>query len=251
MPQLMLGDRRVEGELIIFDKDGVLVDFHHLWAAVTRARAAALCAAARMPELESELIGLLGLEPDGRVTPTGLLACGSRHDSTLVAAARLHQAGLPWNEARATAFAAFEAAEGAIAFEALCRPLPGVKETLKALAAVGWKLAIATTDQTEGARRFLVQEGLDDLFVAVVGVDQVKSSKPAPEMVHLACDLAGVAPSRAVMVGDVDLDLRMGRAAGVAATVGVLSGVGDATLLAPHADSLLPDVASLFTLSLT
>ena len=39
----------------------------------------------------------------------------------------------------------------------------------------------------------------------------------------------------------------MGRAAGVGLTVGVLSGVGSADLLAPLADMLLPSVAGLMT----
>lgn len=245
MPTLRLGDRAIDAELIIFDKDGVLLDFHHLWAAVTRARIAALCAHPRAEGLAEALRDLLGLDAEDRVAPRGLLAVGSRHDSTLAAATRLHQAGVPWSEARAAAFEAFEAAEREVDFAARCRPLPGVVATVRELAGAGFTLAIATTDQTEGAGRFLELTGLTEHFAAVVGVDQVTRSKPDPEMIAIACARAGIRPERAVMVGDVDLDLRMGRAAGVAATIGVLSGVGDAALLGPHADYLIPDIAAL------
>lgn len=245
MPSLLLGERLLDVELIVFDKDGVLLDFHYLWAAVTRVRVAALCAHPRATNLQGELLDLLGLDPEDRVVPTGLLAIGSRHDSTLAAATRLHLAGIPWNEARVTAFAAFEAAEAAVDFGRQCRPLPGVVETIRHLAAEGFRLAIATTDQTEGAHRFLELTGLTPYFSAVIGVDQVTRSKPAPDMIELACQQAGIRPEQAVMVGDVDLDLRMGRAAGVQATIGVLSGVGNADLLAPHADYIIPDISQL------
>ena len=248
MPRLRLGDRSVEAELIVFDKDGVLLDFHHLWGEVTRARVAALCKGSGLA-LGDALLGLLGLTPEGRVAPGGLLAGGSRQDSTLAAATALHQAGLPWHEARRVAFEAFESAHGAIDWAALARPLPGVVGAIETLHRAGFALGIATTDQTEGALLFLERLGLGDRFTAVVGVDQVKRSKPAPDLFVRACELARVAPSRAVMVGDLDIDLLMGRAAGAAATIGVLSGVGDAALLEPLADWVLPDVGALDRMS--
>jgi HAD superfamily hydrolase (TIGR01509 family) len=245
VPVLALGERPLDADLIVFDKDGVLLDFHHLWSAVTHARVAALCAVSGIPELESGLLALLGLSREGRVAPGGLLAVGSRQDSTLAAATALHQAGLPWYRARTAAFEAFEQAEGSVDFAQSCRPLPGVVDAIERLHAAGFALAIATTDQSEGAWRFLHHAGIADRFCAVVGVDQVARSKPDPAMFQRACALAGVLPARALMVGDVDLDLLMGRAAGARATIGVLSGVGDAALLAPHADVLLRGVAAL------
>jgi phosphoglycolate phosphatase len=239
-----LGDRAIDADLIVFDKDGVLLDFHGLWVEVTRARVAALCGLSGL-DLAGPLTALLGIDAAGRVAPGGLLAGGSRQDSALAAATALHQAGLAWPEARRVAVAAYEAAEGAIDWATLARPLPGVVESLVALHEAGFALAVATTDQTAGAVRFLEGLGLAGRFAAVVGVDQVAASKPAPDLFLRACALAGVAPERAVMVGDLDIDLLMGRAAGAAATIGVLSGVGDDALLSPHADWVVPGVGAL------
>jgi phosphoglycolate phosphatase len=244
MPSLQLADRAFDADLIVFDKDGVLLDFHSLWAEVTRARVAALCGLSGL-ELADRLLALLGLEAEGRVAPGGLLAEGSRQDSTLAAATALHQHGLPWHQARRLSFEAFEAAEAVVDDEAFARPLPGVIEAVEALHHAGWKLAIATTDQTAGALRFLDRCGLRDRFSAVVGVDQVTRSKPAPDLFLRACELAATPPRRAVMVGDLDIDLLMAAAAGAGGAIGVLSGVGDAALLAPHADVVLPGVAAL------
>lgn len=231
--------------LLVFDKDGVLLDFHHRWAVVTRERAAALAEAAGDPSAASELAGLLGLDEDDRVAPGGLLAAGSRLESTTVAAGWLHQRGLPWAAARAAARDAFALADERVDFARTSRPLPGVVEAVKALHAAGWGLAIATTDQTQDARRFLDLTGLAPYFTSVVGVDRVAAGKPNPDMFLLACAESGVEPGSAWMVGDLDVDLQMGRAAGAVGTIGVLAGVGDADLLAPHADFVLADVPAL------
>jgi phosphoglycolate phosphatase len=59
------------------------------------------------------------------------------------------------------------------------------------------------------------------------------------------CDRLGVPPGRAAVVGDSPFDLRMGRAAGVARTIGVLTGVGDLATLQPLADIVLPSIEDL------
>ena len=245
MPDLALGAGGLAADLIVFDKDGVLLDFHHLWAAITRARADAVAEAAGEPALAPALLDLLGLTPEDRVRPDGLLAVGSQAESTLAAATFLHQRGRAWHRAREAATLGFETAAARVDRAARTRALPGVPAAVRALHAAGFALAIATTDQTDGAWHFLRQAGLDGLFTAVVGVDRVAASKPDPAMFALACAEAGVAPGRAVMVGDVDLDLLMGRAGGAAATVAVLSGVGDRAMLAPLADHVLAGVADL------
>lgn len=231
--------------LIVFDKDGVLLDFHGLWAAVTRARARAVAEAAGDLVSAAALEALLGLTPDGRVVPTGLLAVGARAEAVVVAATLLHQQGMPWHRAREAALLGFETADARVDRASLTRPLPGVVQALRGLQAAGVKLAIATTDETAGAHHFLHVAGLAGLFASVVGVDRVARSKPDPAMFLLACAEAGVAPGEAWMVGDLDLDLLMGRAGGAKATVGVLSGVGDEALLRPYADHLIQGVCEL------
>lgn len=244
MPVLEFADRSFDADLIVFDKDGVLLDFEHLWIAITHARVAALCELSGLP-LQASLLTLLGIDADGRVAPGGLLAGGTRYESTLASATALHQAGLPWFQARQVAHDAYAAADTADDWAQVARPLAGVIDTVQALHHAGWKLGVATTDQTDSARRFLERAGIAHCFTAVVGADQVPKSKPAPDLFERACSLAEVGPERAIMVGDLDIDLLMGRAAGAGATIGVLSGVGNQALLAPLADAVLPDITPL------
>ena len=70
------------------------------------------------------------------------------------------------------------------------------------------------------------------------------AQKPMPEPLLAFCDAIGVAPNRAIMVGDSTHDLIAGRLAGMG-TVGVLTGMADAGTLAPHADVVLPDIGHL------
>ena len=57
-------------------------------------------------------------------------------------------------------------------------------------------------------------------------------------------EAVGVPAGRAVMVGDSRHDMEAGRAAGMA-VVAVLTGIATREELAPHADVVLPDIATL------
>jgi phosphoglycolate phosphatase len=67
-------------------------------------------------------------------------------------------------------------------------------------------------------------------------------------VLHL-CDLAGADPTRTAVVGDSVADLRMGRAAGAALCIGVLSGTSTEAELAPFADLIVPSVDALLSSS--
>ncbi len=226
MPLLRAGSLAVDADLIVFDKDGVLLDFHRLWAPITAARAAACAPPEQVPGLQALLTQILP---------------GASRDEALAAAAAFLAPGCSLAQVRS----GFETADRLVDRAAHTHPLPGVVAAVGRLRAAGFRLAIATTDQTAGAAHFLRVAGLAGQFGPVVGVDRVAASKPAPDMVALCCAEAGVDPARAVVVGDLDLDLQMGRAAGVAAVIGVLSGVGDAASLGPLADALVASVADL------
>ncbi|HEY9722190.1 MAG TPA: HAD family hydrolase [Oscillatoriaceae cyanobacterium] len=243
MPSLNLPDGPREGALLVFDKDGVLADFHRAWGAMVRARVDALTRLSGLADLVEALKAGFGVDTAWRPLPQGLLATGSRTQAIAVAAACLEAVGVP--EARAIAETAFAQADAAVSMADRHAALPGAGDTLRHLAQSGWRLAIASTDTTSGIREFLAHNRLDGLAIACVGSDRVARGKPAPEMFRLACGESGVGPHAAAMIGDGLVDLQMGRAAGAFATIGVLGGVGTHEMLAPHADWLVPDVTAL------
>lgn len=100
--------------------------------------------------------------------------------------------------------------------DAMTRAYPGAVETVRALHAAGHRLAIVTSKLEVGARRSLRFLGIEECFTAVVGLDATTRHKPDPEPVHHALGrLGGIAPRRALFVGDSVHDMQSGNAAGV------------------------------------
>jgi len=249
MPQLMLPGGPVTGQALIFDKDGVLVDFHAFWGEVSRLRVSEVCARAELGDEDAHaLIRELGIV-DGKVDPTGPLAVGTRREEEAIASAFLYRRGMSWIDARPLVEEAFDAAEGALDWTQAVKGLGEVRETLRALAEQGWKLAIATSDLTRYAERHAEMLGIAEFMGAIAGSDAVARSKPHADLVLACCETLGVAPSESIVIGDTLADLLMARAAGCAAAVGVRSGVSLDDGLTEHADIVLDGTWELPALS--
>jgi len=105
--------------------------------------------------------------------------------------------------------------------------------------------AVATSDDRDPTIRTLEALGIAGEFAGLACADDGFPNKPAPDPVLQLCERIGVPPGRTAVVGDSPADLRMGRAAGVARTIAVLTGVGDLATLQPLADLVLPSIADL------
>lgn len=95
------------------------------------------------------------------------------------------------------------------------RPFPGAVEALDLLRAEGARLAVCTNKRESLSRRLLQELELEGYFSAIAGRDTFKVAKPDPGHLTGAIRLAGGEPSRAVMVGDSDVDVRTAKAASV------------------------------------
>lgn len=249
MPELKLPGGSVLARAILFDKDGVLVDFHRFWGEVSRQRVAGVTLRADLSTAEAEALtrelGIVG----NQVDPTGPLAVGTRLEEEAIASAYLYRRGMPWIQARRLVEEAFDAAEGALDWTLAVQPLGDLAETFRTLAGHGWKLGIATSDLTRNAQRHAELLGIREMLGAIVGADAVSRSKPHPDLVLKCCDVLGVAPSECVVVGDTLADLFMAQSAGCAAAIGVLSGVSPRETLEPQADAVLEGAWELGSLS--
>jgi pyrophosphatase PpaX len=100
--------------------------------------------------------------------------------------------------------------------DAMTSAYPGVVDTIRALHAEGHALAIVTSKLSVGASKSLEFVGIADCFHAVIGLDSTTRHKPGPEPVlHALERLGGIAPERALFVGDSTHDMHAGNAAGV------------------------------------
>ncbi len=242
--RVVLADRRLSA--FLFDKDGTLLSFDH-WFAVMRERARRLAGELRLTEEEHRaLLRFFGLRPEGgRAEDWGIIPL-PRVDAEEATARWLAERGKgPLPAARNLVSRTFRAVDEAFPFERFLQPTPGAGEALRALRQAGARTALVTHDTGEAAWRHLQALGWGELVDAVVGLDGCGERKPSPAPVLTALRALGVPPGEAVMVGDTASDLQAGRAAGCRLSVGVLTGLGTAEELSPHADLLLPDLRGL------
>ena len=128
------------------------------------------------------------------------------------------------------------------------RLFPHVLETLKALHDRGLQLAICSSRGRPTLEGFVKSFHLEHYVSMVVSSNDVEHHKPHPEPVQKILAALGIAPEEAVVVGDANYDILMGRAAGCR-TVGVTYGNQTAAdLRAAGADHLIDDFADLLTL---
>lgn len=78
----------------------------------------------------------------------------------------------------------------------------GIRELLYQLKKNRIALAVASSTRTEVVRQELEDAGLLEFFDVIVGGDQVKRSKPEPDIYVRACELLGVLPQDAYAVED-------------------------------------------------
>lgn len=99
----------------------------------------------------------------------------------------------------------------------------GAADLLRALAARGWRVVLATSasgPELKALRRVL---DADDVITATASSDDVDEGKPAPAPVRHAMELAGGTSEETVYVGDSVWDMKAATGASVAA-VALLSG---------------------------
>ncbi len=120
---------------------------------------------------------------------------------------------------------------------------PGVPELLEQLRERGIKVAIVTRNCRAAVERILAKNRLP--YDALLTRDDVTAVKPDPEHLLAALRLLGVAPHRALMVGDHPMDVHAGRAVGTR-TAAVLTGYSPAEQFAPeHPDLILTQIGDL------
>jgi len=99
---------------------------------------------------------------------------------------------------------------------------PGVFDMLVHLQQANYQLAVATGKTREGLAQALKDTGTAEFFAVTRCADETQS-KPHPRMLHEILAATGVAPERALMVGDSIHDLQMALNAQIA-SIGVSCG---------------------------
>lgn len=238
MPLLIAAGTAYRADAILFDKDGTLLDFMYTWGNWSECLLASFSAFLKergLPPIGADMSALWGTRsgPDGEVSGydrNGPLAMGTIDELLSILAWHGYRSGLSWAEAKTAAQQGRQLADERLRLDRRVRPLPGAVSFLERCRSAGFKLAVVTADETAEAERHLEWLGVRPLFGACVGTDLVRRGKPFPDMAELACRRLSVDPARAVVIGDTNGDMRMARAAGAAAAVGIAADAAAAHL---------------------
>ncbi|WP_207478372.1 HAD family hydrolase [Arenibaculum pallidiluteum] len=121
-----------------------------------------------------------------------------------------------------------------------------VRDLFTALAGQGRRLALASSAKGDELDHYVRAAGIEGLFECAVSSDDAEKSKPHPDIFRSALIRLGLAPDRAVVVGDTPYDAQAAHGAGIPC-VGMLSGgFTEAELKASGCVEIWPDPEALW-----
>lgn len=220
---------------VLFDKDGVLVDFHATWGPATVEVIGTLAAD---DQHRRALARAMDFDLDtASFAPTSVFIAGSSGELRHLWEPLLPDIPPPLLHRR---LADLYTAAG----EVHVASYDDVEATLAELGRMRLPMGVATNDEEISARKQLGKMGLAGRFSFVAGSDSGHGPKPGPGMLLAFAEHIDADPGTIVMVGDSTHDLHAARAAGMIA-VGI--GTGPATLesLAPLADHTISAMTEL------
>jgi phosphoglycolate phosphatase len=265
MAEILFGTRAFAADLVIFDKDGTLIDFVGLWAHYVINAVEALMATVEAPgskpiagkepealrgdlrsDLRPDLYAIFGYDPVAdKFDPQSPVVTAPVPTLHTLAAGVLYRHGWGWLDAELEVKRSFDPIMNAPLPVEIIRATASLPDLFGDLRAAGVQIAVVTADDRAPTMAALTWLQVLDQVAFIACADDGYPYKPAPEAVWAACEATGVAPERAVMVGDSTTDMLMAQRAGLALRVAVLTGTMDATVLAPLADIVLESIGEI------
>ena len=224
---------------ILFDKDGTLLDFNATWLVAYIQAATCIAESVGQPQIAESLLRSGGYDiVTGQWIADSLLASGGNQQILDFWSGQL---GQPLTGQQLSAISD-------IFSRAACNPVPAIENLqgfLLKLKDRGLKSGLATMDDERHAFSMIEKLKLANCFDFVCGADSGYGVKPDPGMVEAFCRHCDLTPEQIIMVGDSPKDINMGINAGVALSVGVLTGSNNRRELEIHTDTVLENIAEL------
>jgi phosphoglycolate phosphatase-like HAD superfamily hydrolase len=226
-------------ELVIFDKDGTLMEVHHYWARMVRLRAELISSSFHLSQADTNiLMSVMGVDPaTGTIHEGGPVGIKKREDVMQAAMTYLKRIG--YSNTRDLCERVFEVVDR-ISKDHLSEfvvPIPGAPELVRSLSEHGCRIAIATTDRASRGALAMECLGIGKYISLIVGADMVKNTKPDPEMVRLILKHQNIGKKHTLMIGDAITDVQMGVDADLLGSIAVLTGFtkeSELRMITPH-----------------
>ncbi|WP_148266112.1 HAD family hydrolase [Pseudovibrio sp. FO-BEG1] len=224
---------------VLFDRDGTLIDFNKTWGTVLQHVLMDLAGgdvtlATELGHLVKFDYASCACEPGSPILtnpPSGYSEPWAKH------------LGVEFNRAfldRIEDLILEHAAECVAAFD-------DTTSSIKALAAAGLPIGLATNGTEASAIAQLKRLGIFDYFTFVVGYDSGHGEKPEPGQLFGFAEHTGIEPQHIAMVGDSLHDMHAAQNAGML-RVAVTTGALTAEELKDHCDHLLDSLTDLVNL---
>jgi phosphoglycolate phosphatase len=234
-------------ELVIFDKDGTLVDLYNYWANMINFRVESAQRKLSFDESKNnDIMYAMGVDVENeRLRSEGPVGLKKREIVMQAMVDSLAKIGFP--DTYDTCFQIFKEVDEQSVNHLIdiVKPVNGMHEFINSLYEKNCKIAIATTDKT--ARAVLAADflGISDRVNMVVGEDMVANCKPHPDMANLILKELSVDKENTVIVGDAITDIEMGFNAGLKASIGVCSGLTSERKLGEKTDYVIEDISMI------
>lgn len=238
-------------KVVLFDKDGTLIDIHHYWASMIHLRSERIVqhwfpTATDQLNIKNTLVDAMGVDlQTGRMKPNGPVGIKPRPFIVAVAADIVRsKGGDVSDDDMESLFAEVDQVTSADMLP-LLKVLPGVEELLKKLQQCGIQSVVVSTDITSRARKAMEVLQLNQYFSEIIGGDLVENTKPAPELAELALERVNCKAVSAVVIGDHPVDIQMGHSAAINTNIGVLTGLSVSTAFTGQNCHVVSDLESI------
>jgi len=230
-------------QVVIFDKDGTLVCFHTMWNSWCEDLVSRMNLMTER-NLSDSVFNLIGYDKYEKKVKMGILAEETHENIKIELQKLLLKEGFSEIEADDIVSKTWQDTPQNLQI----KTTGDLKILFQRLRENDIKIAICTSDSREGTEQFLEREDLIQSIDMILCGDDVKSiSKPNPHNARYICETLDVCLSKAIMVGDTPADTKMGQAANLGLTIGVLTGIGTQADLI-HADIIVEDVTKVVDL---
>jgi phosphoglycolate phosphatase len=212
VPVVSTPSRSFDVDVVVFDKDGTLVDLDAVWFPPAKGWIDAI--APDGDALAGALARRLGVDLDGcRLVPDSIAAASTFEHIGDETAAELVAHGWSRDQIDAVLVRAATAVDHALG-SAAPTMLADVPTLFDHLIRGGLRLALLTSDDRAPTLEFLDWLGARHLLDMVVTASDIDHPKPHPDGLRRITAELGVAADRMLMIGDSVFDRRAARAAG-------------------------------------
>jgi phosphoglycolate phosphatase len=238
-----------EQTLIVFDKDGVLLDLAATWLPVIIAMGAYLEEKCDGATSKEDLLSAVGVD----LNPAHPLGGAIRENSLFAAGTFAEMRGI-WSEHEPKLIPVFEDIEAyredindivMSTGRGSTVPKGAVKDGILALKKTGFKMGVATNDNAASTTSNLQDLGIDEQFDIVICADSGYGRKPEGGGLLQASKATGIPPEAAIMVGDTETDYLAALAAGYKGFITIADSAPVAPDFIPRTDAVITGVEGL------